>query len=148
MSKRSKHIRNVRGFNIYIWSGGGDYQGKLVEGIHTTKEPTCWFAAHIPEEIDMERVQMLFGDDEGTAFLHYIESNWFPLARVPADGDAMSALADKTNSIPPERLEDYVLVCKSHWQAIEDNFKWPLPVVFDDAVAQEKRLLKERKDVQ
>jgi hypothetical protein len=39
-----------------------------------------------------------------------------------------------------DRLEDFVKVIVSHWQAIEDNFKWPLEVDFDAAVKREVKL--------
>lgn len=137
------------GFGLYTWSTGGNREGTMIDGVMTFWDPTGSMAAYIPDEVDKARVMMLFEEGAGEgAFAQYFESTWFPLVHVPIGTDVMAALASKVNSIAPERLDDYAMVVKSHWQSIEDNFKWPLPVDFDAAVQQEKQLLKEHKDVQ
>lgn len=131
------------GLGLYVWQVGGDREGTMTDGVLVTREPTGVMAAYIPDEVDKARVQMLFAHAlEENALLQYFHSTWFPFAHVPVGQDVMAALASKINTLDPKRLDDYVMVIKSHWRSIEDNFNWPLPVEFDKAVEQEKRLNK------
>lgn len=141
MNTIPNNLSNVADVNLYTWSTGGNVQGTMVEGMMTFWDPTGQIAAYIPDGIDLARIQMLLDPSEGDdAFAQYFNSTWFPLVRAPLGGDCMAALANKVNTVSPERLADYVKVIKSHWQSIEDNFKWPLPTDFDDAVKQEQNL--------
>lgn len=129
------------GFGLYTWSTGGNHEGTMIDGVMTFWDPTGSMAAYIPDDVDKARVMKLFKHavEEG-AFAQYFESTWFPLVHAPIGVDVIAALAAKVNSIAPERLDDYVMVVKSHWQSIEDNFTWPLPIDFEEAVQQEKSL--------
>jgi hypothetical protein len=96
--------------------------------------------ALMPRNTQLQRVLMLLTEPGNEVFDNYFNSTWFPMARGGSVEGNMAVVADKVATLNEDRLEDFVKVIVSHWQAIEDNFKWPLEVDFDAAVKREGEL--------
>ncbi len=98
-------------------------------------------SAVVSNELDIERIEdMLTEAVAEDGFQEYFDADWFPLVKAKDLPTAISQLEAKAKHINHFDANLVRATLLAHWQCIEDNFKWNVPVTMQSALEQQLRL--------